>query len=629
MVKTWTIPVGPILYGLAWAGVAPAILLWWAVASAEVVALPAVHSPLMGGLLTAVGLALMALGMIALKVYGRGLPMNAYPPPLYVATGVYGWVSHPIYVGFILLAAGLSVAFGSASGLWLVTPSAALALVALVLGYEAHDLSRRFGDAVRPPRLSLPQAGEGKPYPWERFSVYLLALLPWMLLYEALELFGFRSVLGVSDWDFGFALRAGAWGMLVYGSAGFLALLTPLVVEHRTALRRLAVTGLIGLGALLFVYVAAPVTIGPLAGFHVLWPLICVEAWWSRGRAWGIAAAVWAVLIAAACVTTGMHALVGVLLGAALFAGVRSYGAVWQWLRQATERVANSWREWRIGSVRVINHGFYTGLGGALGAWIAGRLAGPDFIWPVVVVSAASLVGAVLWAQYLEGSSVLLRPLGWYGGLIGGLLATGALVLLGVQIMPLLGALAVALPWVQAAGRLRCLVQGCCHGGPSAPHVGIRYYHSRSRVTHIAGLTGVPLYPTQLYSILSNVLLGTLLYRLWAMGASLGLIAGLYFILSAVARFVEESYRGEPQTPVLARLRLYQWLALGGFAAGILFTTVKAAPPPARAGSLGLLGGALLVGLVGWFVTGVDFPGSNRRFSRLAEADDPPRLLKG
>jgi hypothetical protein len=42
----------------------------------------------------------------------------------------------------------------------------------------------------------------------------------------------------------------------------------------------------------------------------------------------------------------------------------------------------------------------------------------------------------------------------------------------------------------------------------------------------------------------------------------------------------------------------------------------------------GLLTGALLVGVVGWFVTGVDFPGSNRRFSRLAPADEEPRLLK-
>lgn len=621
--------MGPILYGLAWAVVAPAILLWWALETEEIVTLPAVHAPVPGGLLAAGGLALMALGMLALKVHGRGLPMNAYPPPRYVATGVYGFVSHPIYVGFILLAAGLSVAFGSASGLWLVTPAAALALAALVLGYEAHDLRRRFGEKVHRPRLSLPGAGEGRPDLWDRVSVYLLVLLPWALLYEAMELFGWPPLLGVSDWDFGPFLRQGAWGMIAFGSAGPLALLTPLLVESRPALRRMAVTGLVGLGALSFIYVAAPVTMGRLAGFHVLLPLTCVEAWWSRGRGWGLAAAAWAGVVAVACAATGMYAPAGVLLTAALYAVVRRYDLVWQWLRQATERLANSWREWRIGPVRIINHGLYTGLGGALGAWVAGRLAGADYVWPVVAVSAASLVGAVLWAQYLEGSPVLLRPLGWYGGLLGGLLATGALALLGVKIMPLLGALAVALPWVQAAGRLRCLVQGCCHGGPSAPDCGIRYYHSRSRVTQIAGLTGVPLYPTPLYSILSNVALGTLLYRLWAVGASLGLIVGLYLILSAVARFVEESYRGEPQTPVVARLRLYQWLALGGFAAGILVTTVKAAPPPAGAGSPGLLGSALLVGAVGWFITGVDFPGSNRRFSRLAAADDPPRLLKG
>lgn len=131
--------------------------------------------------------------------------------------------------------------------------------------------------------------------------------------------------------------------------------------------------------------------------------------------------------------------------------------------------------------------------------------------------------------------------------------------------MPVVGAFAVAMPWVQAAGRLRCLVQGCCHGGPAPTAGGIRYRHSRSRVTQIAGLTGIPIYPTPLYSILSNLVTGALLLRLSVLGASPALVTGLYFILNSAARFVEESYRAEPQTPVVARLHLYQWIALVGF----------------------------------------------------------------
>jgi hypothetical protein len=93
---------------------------------------------------------------------------------------------------------------------------------------------------------------------------------------------------------------------------------------------------------------------------------------------------------------------------------------------------------------------------------------------------------------------------------------------------------------------------------------------------------------------------------------------------------VEESYRAEPQTKVIAGLHLYQWLALIGFAAGILFTMANPSRPPAPLtfADPWLIATSLLIGIAGWFTTGVDFPQSNRRFSRLAPADDPPHLLR-
>lgn len=654
MVSRRTFPLGPILYGVAWCVLAPAVLLWWAVATAGAVPLPAVHSPAGGGALAIGGALLLALGMGALKVYGRGLPMNAYPPPKYVARGIYGWISHPIYVGFVLLAAGASIFTGSVSGLWLVTPSAGLALAALVLGYEAHDLRRRFGALVHRPRLALPGTAEGAPEPWERLSVYLLVLLPWLLAYEAVQLFGTPPDAISSYFRFEAGWPVIEWTEAIYASTYLLIMATPLLVKTRPALRQLVLTGLIATAAVTLIYVAVPLVAEPrpfepttvlgrllalersisgapgaFPSFHVLWPLFAADALRSRGRAWGITVYAWAGLIAISCVTTGMHAIADVIFAGLLYPLFRRYDAVWEALRRGAEWVANSWREWRIGPVRVINHGFYTAIAGALGTWIAGRLAGPDLLVYVLVIAGASLGVSVLWAQYLEGSSVLLRPLGWYGGLLGGLLTTLALALSGINVMPLLGGLAVAMPWVQAFGRLRCLVQGCCHGAPAPHTVGIRYFHSRSRVTQLADLTGVPVYPTPLYSVLANVVTGVLLYRLWVLGASPSLLAGLSLILSSVARFVEESYRAEPQTPVYARLHLYQWLALLGFAAGIVFTTLKGVfPAPMGAGDPALIGGALLVGVAGWFTTGVDFPGSNRRFSRLAKADDPPRLLR-
>jgi prolipoprotein diacylglyceryltransferase len=190
----------------------------------------------------------------------------------------------------------------------------------------------------------------------------------------------------------------------------------------------------------------------------------------------------------------------------------------------------------------------------------------------------------------------------------------------GGHTMLLLAAIALEAPWLQGIGRARCLVQGCCHGAPSSEALGIRYWRDRSRVCALADLRGVALHPTPLYSMLTNVVTGILLLRLWSLGAAPTLIAGGYLLLAGAARFVEESYRGEPQTLIIGGLRIYQWLAIVSFVMGAFLTTLP--PGVARLGGFHLDGRvvvtALTYGLICWFAMGVDFPGSSRRFARLA-----------
>jgi prolipoprotein diacylglyceryltransferase len=214
----------------------------------------------------------------------------------------------------------------------------------------------------------------------------------------------------------------------------------------------------------------------------------------------------------------------------------------------------------------------------------------------------------------------LSRPFGYFGGVLGGVVGVAIAGLLRYHWLLLLAAFATAAPWIQSAGRLRCLVQGCCHGAPASDTIGIRYWMPRSRVCKLGGLRGVPLHPTPLYSILSNVVIGTVLARLWALGASLGLIAGLYLLLVGCARFVEESYRGEPQTAIVRGLRIYQWFAIAFVVSGAVLTTlpVVAAPAPTFRGVSVLVPVALAVGALCGIAMGVDFPRSNRRFARLA-----------
>ena len=245
-------------------------------------------------------------------------------------------------------------------------------------------------------------------------------------------------------------------------------------------------------------------------------------------------------------------------------------------------------------------------------------LAGPGHLTAILFAALSALIGAGLWAQYVEGSSQLLRPYGFYGGLLGGTLGACVAPVFHTSIWLLLGVFSAAGSMVQAAGRLRCLVQGCCHGRPAEAGVGICYVHPNSRVCRLSDWRGVPLHPTPVYSILWNCVVTLLLIRLWSVQASLHLITGLYFILSGMGRFVEESLRGEPQTKVVAGLRLYQWAAVASVVLGALFASFdngEVAPTPDFRWSA--LAPAVAFGVVVFCAMGVDFPNSNRRFSRL------------
>jgi prolipoprotein diacylglyceryltransferase len=172
-------------------------------------------------------------------------------------------------------------------------------------------------------------------------------------------------------------------------------------------------------------------------------------------------------------------------------------------------------------------------------------------------------------------------------------------------------------PWIQSIGRLRCLVQGCCHGRPSNDNIGIRFTHPYSRVNKISGLAGVPLHPTQLYSIGTNIIAGLILIRLYSLGMSSSFIVGIYFILNGTGRFVEESFRGEAQTPYWAGMRIYQWIAIINIIIGATFTSIPNSGVLLFQPNIVSFFLAIVMGVLVTIASGVDFPESNRRFARL------------
>jgi protein-S-isoprenylcysteine O-methyltransferase Ste14/membrane-associated phospholipid phosphatase len=640
--------LGQVLYGSLFCLVLPALLVLWAHAAEPNVALPQPGEPWSAAAwgLTIAGLGLMLAGMAHLWTYGKGLPMNPFPPARLVTQGTYRLLRHPIYTGFVLLCAGVAILVRSAAGLWLVTPVMALLCAALVVGHERLDLAARFDGfrGSRPqPLLGRPEESEERPRPLEKLGAAVAVFLPWLLLYEMVVQLGVspRSFSTVLPWEAQWPVLE--WTEIFYVLTYPFVVLVPFVTRSRRQLREFMAAGWWATAAGVFLQIVLPFQSparafepatplgrlllwertldGPAAAFpsfHVLWALLAATVWSHRFPAWRGLWWLLAVLISVSCVTTGMHAVVDVIAGGLLFLAVQHRRALWRSLQRGSERLASSWREWRWGPFRIINHSLFAGLAGLAGLLIAGLFITDERVLLIVTLSA--LTAAAAWGQLVEGSPRLLRPFGYFGCLLGGLAGAAFCQLaLGFPFPLTTAAFALAAPWVQAIGRLRCLVQGCCHGSVAASGDGIRYHGEHSRVCQISGLRGQPLHNTQLYSILTNLAIGLFLARLWFGGASPALLSGLYLILSGAGRFVEEAYRGEVQTRVIAGLRFYQWTAAGSVVLGAVLTTWPA-PEPLVLHPLGptQIATAVAGGLLSAFAMGMDFPASNVRFSRLS-----------
>jgi hypothetical protein len=493
--------------------------------------------------------------------------------------------------------------------------------------------------------LAVPPATGDRPGAWNRASVVALVFLPWAVAFETVFYLGVPPDAIEMYLPFERNWPVLEWSEVVYASAYVFVPAALFIAPTNASLRHFAITGLIATAVVTITYLTVPFiapprqfepqsvfgtmlmferqmshTVATFPAFHVIWPLIAAQAWASRSRVHAITGWAWAGLITVSCITTGMHALADLVAAMIFFAGLRSYRRIWEWLRHSAERVANSWQEWRVGGVRFINHGIYAGLGGFASFAMSSSIAGPEAMWPLVTIHIAALIGAGLWAQTLEGSSRLSRPFGYYGSVLGTVAATVAVGMFTDNTLHLGATIALTAPWVQALGRMRCLVQGCCHGSVAGEHIGIRYWRERSRVCTLGNLRDVPLHPTPLYSIMANVVVGALLLRLCSLDAAYSLIIGAYFIMTGATRFAEESYRGEPQTLIVCGLRIYQWLAILSFVMGAAVTTI----PSATAADFSLwfdlkmLVVATLVGVAYAAAMGMDFPRSGKRFARLA-----------
>jgi protein-S-isoprenylcysteine O-methyltransferase Ste14 len=615
---------GKFLYGAFFVFLVPAILWMWAMFTVEVIHLPVIESKIGGSILMIAGGSLMLWAMFALMHYGRGLPMNAYPPPVFVTQGPYRLFRHPIYWGFGSLMTGYFLYVGSASGIWMVSPLTVCGMVALVLGYESIELKKRF------PYQSIRTVLD---YPGNRtdsadFRDRLTSLI-WVFSYLIISNFMIEKLHGSVSPAFGEPLHI----LPGFGNpnSSFLSMVLlvifPFILKKKNTLREWEVTCFISLSFsafIAFLYPGIGAQYMPPQGlvllsvpiFMILIPLRLV---FRQSRTLALIITVAAIILMLIQLIHSRSAILHLATSILIFILSAFYLQIWIFLKNRAEKIANSWKEWVFGKVRVINHGFYVGFAAFGGILLAGVLAGKEYAFVLLVFTFIVTMCSALWAQVIEGSAKLKRPFGYYGGIVGILFGSLIVWWMGYNAWVVIGVASVTMPWIQAIGRLRCLVNGCCHGRKiDNPTIGIRYFHPRSRVCNISGMKGELVHPTQLYSILWLFWLGIFLITLWIKGSSIPLIFGLYLILTSLGRFVEEAYRGEVQTPLVKGLHLYQWTAIISLVMGIVMTAIPAEPVMVHAGfNRETVIAAFMGGLFIFFAMGVDFPYSNARFSRL------------
>ena len=227
----------------------------------------------------------------------------------------------------------------------------------------------------------------------------------------------------------------------------------------------------------------------------------------------------------------------------------------------------------RIGSVEVTSFGVMVAIAALVGLWLFRRELRRSGL-PIDTADAGiigvigGLVGAkLLWTveHASEGplSELLLSRggLSWYGGLIGGVGAGLAYVVVrGWPVVPTLAAATPALAFGHLIGRIGCFLVGDDYGLPSNLPWAVAFPEGLPPTT-------VPVHPTQLYEAIGLGLLGLLLLRWRRSGASGTIVLGRYLVGAGTLRFVIEFIRVNER--VALGLSVAHLVSLAAIAVGI------------------------------------------------------------
>jgi len=183
----------------------------------------------------------------------------------------------------------------------------------------------------------------------------------------------------------------------------------------------------------------------------------------------------------------------------------------------------------------------------------------------------AALVGGKLLgsAMYLLTHQIALHEAIWYGGLSITGTVVAAFITLGYAIYhyglhpyAVLDLFALYAPLVHAAGRIGCLLAGCCHGSITHSWYAITYTDPESWAP-----LWTPLHPVQLYQAIWHLSAFILLYYV-VNNMRNGMLTGAYMITFALARGLFEGLRAD-YTPLIFGLSYTHILTCSIFICGV------------------------------------------------------------
>lgn len=210
-----------------------------------------------------------------------------------------------------------------------------------------------------------------------------------------------------------------------------------------------------------------------------------------------------------------------------------------------------------IGSFKLYTYGFFVAMGFMTAVWVSKKNAKPHGIpsetitdlFFVILVSA--LTGARLLYVLINfdvyKNSVLDIFKIWNGGLVffGGFIGAVAASVIYCRMKHLhvwktADIISPGVALGHAVGRIGCFFAGCCYGKQCDLPFAVIFNDPETLAP-----IGVPLHPTQIYSVFSNLILFFILLYIQKKKKFDGMVFLIYIMLYSLFRFIIEFFRGD------------------------------------------------------------------------------------